>query len=116
MKTIFDQQSQSIRSFEPGTIVTRIEPAVASNQGDGSMFDFDGSLKVCTGRKDSSYIGEPMRFIGIANGCVLVEYAFDKDKIRQLRILDGFEDGWSEYIDPNEIRSMLNESIKEKKS
>jgi hypothetical protein len=114
MKTIFDQKSQNIRSFAPGTIITRIEPATSSNSGSTDIFDFDGSLKVSTGRKDSSYIGEPMRFIGIANGCVLVESGFDK-RIRDLRILDGFEDGWSEYIDPNEIRSMLDESLQQEK-
>lgn len=89
------QESKSIYDFNPGDIVTRIEPTVRINKA-----MFMGGLDY-----DCSYVGEKLVFIGLANGCAYFEstesFAFllGKRKLIDLPI-HKFEMGWAHYIDP----------------
>lgn len=89
------QEPKSIYDFSPGDIVTRIEPSVIINK---SMFM--GGLNY-----DSSYVGEKLIFLGIANGCAYFEstdsftYLLEKGQPISLEI-HKFEHGWAHYIDP----------------
>jgi hypothetical protein len=71
------QEPKSIYDFTPGDIVTRIQPSVIVNK---SMFM--GGLNY-----DSSYVGEKLIFVGIANGCAYFEPT----------------DSWAHYIDPTTL-------------
>jgi len=92
------QEPKSIYEFSPGDIVTRIEPSVIISQ---SMFM--GGMSY-----DSSYIGEKLIFIGIANGCAYFEatdsftYILQKGRLIDLPI-HKFEEGWAHYIDPTTL-------------
>jgi hypothetical protein len=92
------QEPKSIYDFTPGDIVTRIQPSVIVNK---SMFM--GGLNY-----DSSYVGEKLIFIGIANGCAYFEptdsftYLLEKGKLIDLP-LHKFEEGWAHYIDPTTL-------------
>lgn len=89
------QEPKSIYEFTPGDIVTRIQPSVIVNK---TMFM--GGLNY-----DSSYVGEKLIFVGIANGCAYFEptdsftYLLEKGKLIDLP-LHKFEEGWAHYIDP----------------
>ena len=89
------REPKSIYEFNPDDIVTRIQPSVIVNQG-----MFMGGLNY-----DSSYVGEKLIFIGIANGCAYFEatdsftYLLERGKIIDLP-LHKFEEGWAHYIDP----------------
>jgi len=91
-----EQRPKSIFEFNPGDIVTRVEPSVVINK---KMFM--GGMDY-----DSSHIGEKLVFIGIANGCA---YFKPTDSFTYL-LEDGgpislelhkFAEGWAHYIDPD---------------
>lgn len=92
------QEPQSIHKFNPGDIVTRVEPAVEMNAG--GMFTFGTGVV-----EDGNYIGEKLIFLGIANGCAYFEptdsflMALEGDKPISLKLYK-FENGWAHYIDP----------------
>jgi hypothetical protein len=94
------QEPRSIYDFNPGDIITRIEPSARINQ---SMFM--GGLDY-----DDSYIGEKLVFVGIANGCAYFEatnrftFLIEKGELISLE-LHKFEHGWAHYIDPATILS-----------
>lgn len=102
----------SIYDFKKGDIITRIEP---SKPIPGLEMDEI---------RDRAHIGIPMKFLGIANGCVYVE-RHEKDEKSEFdelpdigRLfrnmlgggggpinlpLDMWDEGWSYFIDPYEI-------------
>lgn len=88
------QEPKTIYDFNPGDIVTRVEPARLNNSF------FDGV--------DSSYIGEKLVFVGLANGCAYFEptdsfsLLIQKGKLIDLPI-HRFENGWAHYIDPTTL-------------
>jgi hypothetical protein len=92
------QEPKSIFDFNPGDIVTRLEPTVEINQ---QMFM--GGLNC-----DSSYIGEKLIFVGIANGCAYFEptdkfsFLLEKGELIDLPLYK-WEHGWAHYIDPRTL-------------
>lgn len=93
------QEPKTIYEFNPGDIVTRIQPAGIVTQG---TF-LGGGISY-----DSSYIGEKLVFVGIANGCAYFEptesfsVLLENGKLISLR-LHKFEEGWAHYIDPRTL-------------
>jgi hypothetical protein len=93
------QEPKTIHDFKPGDIVTRIQPA-----GIVSRDTFLGAGITY----DSSYIGEKLVFVGIANGCAYFEpteefsIILEKGKLISLK-LHRFEEGWAHYIDPRTL-------------
>lgn len=85
------QIPNSIYNFNPGDIVTRVEPAKLNNSFVNGF--------------DCSYVGEKLVFVGIANGCAYFEatdpfsLVLQKNKLIDLPI-HRFENGWAHYIDP----------------
>lgn len=96
-----EQKPKSIKEFNPGDIVTRVEVAVSPGSGNFSQVNYD-----------ASYIGEKMQFVGIANGCAYFKFAdefsnlLEKDMMFKLDIFT-FGDGWSHYIEPSVLWEML---------
>ena len=92
------QESRSIYDFNPGDIITRVEPSALTN----SSF-----MPV---NYDCSYIGEKLIFLGVANGCIYLEptdsftYLLEKGHPIGAK-LHQFEYGWAHYIDPATIAS-----------
>jgi len=110
----------NIRNFEIGDIIVRIQPSTPMGNSES--------------RKDRSYIGKPMKFLGVANGCIYTEKVksdepdempdmfnlaemlsmFTGDSGPISLPLDIWEEGWSKYIDPYSIGSgHFEEEIKE---
>ena len=103
----------SIYDFKKGDIITRIEPSKPIP-----------GLEIEEVR-DRGYIGSPLKFLGVANGCVYVE-RYEKNKgdyddmpeigkffkvmlgkgIGPINLpLDMWDQGWTYYIDPYDIES-----------
>jgi hypothetical protein len=116
-----EQKSMSAYEFKKGDLITRIEPSKP-------LETFDEEFR------DRSYIGVPLKFLGIANGCVYVEKYESKadEDISELGKmframlggssgpinlpLDIWSEGWSYYIDPYNIggfttSNKFNESL-----
>lgn len=101
------QNEISVFDFKKGDIITRIKPSK--------------TIPGLEDIKDRAFIGQRLRFLGIANGCVYVEIAENDDlddetpgigrffkllseKAGPVNLpLDIWEDGWSYYIDPYSI-------------
>jgi len=103
----------NISNFEIGDTIVRIHPSLSIDGGPD--------------RRDRSYIGKPMKFLGVANGCIYVEKIKEDDHVdsgvpdmfnlaEMLRMftgeagpislpLDLWSEGWSTYIDPYNIGS-----------
>jgi hypothetical protein len=108
--TIFEQKPQNIRTFKPGTVVTRINKAIINTPISENMFDDEGSLMITKPKiGDGSWIGEPMKFIGIANGCVIMQFmsTYRKNELHNLECINGWEEGWAEYIDPKSLLELI---------
>lgn len=87
------QESKSIHDFNPGDIITRVEPSALTNSNFMPI------------SYDCSYIGEKLIFIGVANGCIYLEPTDSFSIILEKGHLIGaklhkFEYGWAHYIDP----------------
>jgi hypothetical protein len=85
------QEPRLIHDFNPGDIVTRVQPVRLNNSF------VDGF--------DCSYVGEKLIFVGVANGCAYFEPTDSFSLVIQKgRLIDlpihRFEDGWAHYIDP----------------
>jgi hypothetical protein len=111
-----EQKPMSIYEFKRGDIITRIEPS----EPIPGLEDED--------IRDRTYIGSPLRFLGVANGCVYVERPESKsdgaeempDIGRFFKMmmggasgpinlpLDLWKNGWSYYIDPYNIGKELD--------
>lgn len=93
------QEPKTIHEFKPGDILTRVQPAMVVSQG---TF-FGGGVSY-----DSSYVGEKLVFVGIANGCAYFEpteefsITLQRGELISLR-LHKFEEGWAHYIDPRTL-------------
>lgn len=93
------QEPKSIFDFNPGDIVTRIQPAglIARDTFFGAGMNYD-----------ASYIGEKLVFVGVANGCAYFEptdefsILLEKGELIDLP-LHNFEEGWAHYIDPKTL-------------
>jgi len=100
-----EQKSMSIHSFKVGDLITRIEPSKP----------IPGYVEET---RDRMYIGSPMKFLGVANGCVNLE-RYEKEEnednipsfgsfIKMVTGISGpitlpidiWDDGWSYYVDP----------------
>ena len=86
--------SKSIYEFKKWDIITRIESAKPIGE------DMFGRERV----GDRSWIGTPMKYLGILNGCIYVtpqepEFWDDEEKMVSLP-LDIWSDGWGKYQDP----------------
>jgi hypothetical protein len=94
------QEPKSIHEFNPGDILTRVEPSALM----GNSFITGGDINY-----DCSYIGEKLIFVGTANGCAYFErtdtlsYLF-KGELLSVP-LHRFEYGWAHYIDPKTLKS-----------
>jgi len=116
------QKSMSIYEFKRGDLITRIEPSKPLPGFDGEDF------------KDRAYIGTPLKFLGIANGCVYVERykkpnhqegedelpiigSFFKMMVGEAGPinlpLDIWSDGWSYYIDPYTLSRELDDKFQD---
>ena len=108
-----DQTPQSIYDFKKGDLITRIIPS--------KPIEIFGEETIV----DRNFIGEPLFFLGVANGCVYVE----RDEMRPSRMengrmsdggpaflkmmfgtggpinlpLDAYDEGWSYYVNPYNI-------------
>lgn len=112
----------SIYEFKRGDIITRITPSKSLPGFEGEDF------------RDRAYIGTPLRFLGIANGCVYVEryerpnQNKDEDDIPSIgsffKLLTGntgpinlpldiWSEGWSYYIDPYKLGEMLDDAFQD---
>jgi len=110
----------NISSFKKGDLITRIEPS-APLPGFGQEFGED--------IRDRQYIGIPLTFLGIANGCVNVErYERKSSEMEEMGLpsfgnimkmlggnngpialpLDMWSNGWSHYIDPYKLDDKSN--------
>lgn len=91
---------KSIYEFKKGDLVTRVEP---SKQLPSHFFQEEGV-------RDRSYIGDPLKFMGIINGCAYfkrinsIDRKIFGDDLLQLQ-LDIFSNGWDNYIDPKTLLS-----------
>ncbi len=109
----FQQTAQNIRTFSAGSLVCRVAPATWNNINP-SLFgdDSDNNLGVVTVReiRDHSYIGEPMTYIGIANGCVYLKpvepHPWRGGDMMCLPLANGWDEGWAEYIDPSKLAEL----------
>lgn len=93
-----EQKSKPIQEFEPGDIVTRVEPVVNINSG--GVFSFGSTIT-----EDGNYIGEKLIFLGIINGCAYFEptdsFTKQLEKGNPISLkLYKYSNGWSHYIDP----------------
>jgi len=116
------QTPQNISNFEIGDIIVRIEPM----QGNRERERLDAR----------SFIGNPFKFLGIANACIYLEsqpmtqkksdksnesdtgmgmhdlesfFAMLTDSVGPLSLsVDLWSEGWAKYIDPYEIGGTLN--------
>lgn len=113
-----EQKEMSIYEFKKGDTVTRIKPSK--------------SIPGLADITDRSFIGQKLRFLGIANGCVYVELATEEemddgipDIGRFFKMLSGksgpinlpldiWEEGWSYYIDPYSIGNITSYNLSEK--
>lgn len=108
-----EQVPQSIHDFKKGDLITRIIPS--------KPIEIFGEETIV----DRNFIGEPLLFLGVANGCVYVE----KDEMRPGKMesgrisdggpaflkmmfgtggpinlpLDAYDEGWSYYVNPYNI-------------
>jgi hypothetical protein len=105
------QREVPISEFKKGDLITRIRP---SKPVPGSE-DFGEDIR------DRNYIGKPLVFLGIANGCIYVErqqkqneddtenmfmslFGSLLDKSGPINLpLDMWDEGWSYYVDPYNI-------------
>ena len=115
-----DQKPMSIYEFKKGDRITRIKPSkpIAKLQEDEIV--------------SRDYIGTPLIFVCIANGCIYLKRFLDKQTAEMVAIfnmfssdiksdhhlihleLDLFDEGWSYYIDPLGLDDKDSEiSIKE---
>ena len=118
-----EQVPQSIYDFVKGDLITRVIPS--------KPIEIFGEETIV----DRNFIGEPLVFLGIANGCVYVE----KDEMRPSKMesgrisdggpaflkmmfgtggpinlpLDAYDEVWSHYIDPYNIGSDGNHEFEE---
>lgn len=105
------QKPIHISNFEIGDIIVRMEPALS----------LSGKVR------DRSYLGKPLKFLGIANGCIYVEkFKEEREDEMDMHEIDGFNlsemfnmlmgeigprtlpedlwsEGWAHYIDPYSI-------------
>jgi hypothetical protein len=98
----------NISNFKKGDIITRTEPSEAIFGGGVNALGIEIPQ---TG--DRSYMGNKLKFVGIANNHLYFTYLdetdvalFGKDKIRGLA-LDAWSEGWDFYVNPE---SLLEES------
>lgn len=116
-----EQKSMSIYEFKRGDIIVRIVPSKPLPGFESEDF------------RDRAYIGVPMRFLGIANGCVYVEKYEKPNKNEDDDIpsigsffkmltgnvgpinlpLDIWNEGWSYYIDPYKLGEMLDDKFQD---
>lgn len=86
-----------ISSFKRGDIITRTEPSAAIFGG-SSLMGLD-----CIG--DRSYMGDRLKFLGIANNQLYFQFTkgvdleYLGDEPRGLA-LDAWSEGWDFYVDP----------------
>lgn len=109
-----EQEPMSIFEFTKGDLITRMTPS--------KPIEIFGDETVV----DRQYIGEPLVFLGVANGCVYVEHEDKPRSSRRGRMdgnegpmgflnqlmgrtgpinlpLDAYDEGWALYIDPYTI-------------
>ena len=102
------QESLSIENFQIGDIIVRMEPSAPLGSREGGI-------------RDRSYLGKPLKFLGVVNGCIYVEKIkndFDSGDmfslIEMLSMITGdvgpislpvdlWSEGWALYINPYEI-------------
>lgn len=89
-----------ISSFKKGDIITRTEPSAAIF-GDNNLLGID-----CIGSR--SYMGDRLKFLGIANNQIYFQFTEGVDlkvlgdKPRKLP-LDAYSEGWDFYVDPKTL-------------
>ena len=112
------QEAVSIYNFKKGDIITRISPSKPIPGLEAEDF------------RDRAYIGVPLKFLGVANGCIYVERESankDLEEIPEIgRLfkammggetgpinlpLDMWSEGWANYIDPYEIDNNKDKKI-----
>ena len=110
------QEEIDIYSFEKGDLITRIKPSKP----------IPGTEEFGDNIRDRTYIGLPLVFLGIANGCIYVENTpkkevddapmslfsilFNKESGPINLPLDMWDEGWTYYVDPYKIEKQLKGS------
>ena len=109
------QEPLNITNFEIGDIIVRMQPAIPLGTDMGQ-------------RGDRSYMGKPLKFLGMANGCIYAEKVKSKNSEADKSLPDMFDisemislftgeagskllslpidlwsEGWAKYIDPYSI-------------
>ena len=97
--------SKSIYEFKKWDIVTRIEPAKPVGE------DLFGRER--TG--DRSWIGTPMKYLGILNGCIYLQPQYPEDWTDEDRMidlpLDIWTEGWDLYVNPKLLLEDIDDII-----
>lgn len=92
---------KEIYNFIKGDIIVRVSPS----ESYGTYKDDFGNIKE---RRDRSYMGQKLIFVGIANGQIYLkrteqtEINLFGDKLIDLDV-DMWYNGWDYYIDPNSL-------------
>ncbi len=108
-----EQEPQSIYNFKPGDIITRIQKGIHKvsnfNENLGTMAESE--------IQDGSYMGYPLKFVGIANGMIYVQHmeAPFKDDITSLNI-EGWKNGWSNWVDPKILLKNIGQTVEHSSS
>ncbi len=88
----------NIRNFKKGDVITRVEPSL-------EIFGWFTGDKLFG---DRSYMGDPLEFVGMANGCAYfkrlknIDVLIFGDSLLDIS-LDAFADGWELYVDPKSL-------------
>ena len=104
------QTPKHISKFEPGQIITRIEPAILYEKIHSDLL---GEEVVKAVGKDNSFIGEPLEYITIVNACIYVKFKDGSLKGRICKLeYTNFQNGWAQYIDPKTLEKHKEKSTK----
>jgi len=103
------QEGRNISEFEPGDVITRIVPAVLRTKDDSLFYmpktDEEGNVKV-EQIYDYSYRGDALKFLGIANNMIYLEYNDKRMNLSDKPVdleLERWADGWDIWVDIREL-------------
>lgn len=105
----------NIDKFSKNDIIVRTVPSKNITEEQRTVFGYEGP------KKDRSYLGTPLIFLGCANGMIYFQFLNKKDSfmlsddMRSIS-MDIFDEGWEHYIDPKtfkRIRLYTKDEMKE---
>jgi len=110
-----NQKSKNILEFDEKDIITRVEPAIFYNLNKQYSELFGIKINVATS-KDPSYIGTPLKYHGITNEKIHLEFIRGNCKGKKLSLrFEEWQDGWAKYNSPKISNELLNKETLENK-